>query len=131
MINWNSFVPFQQKKASIDSIARRALSICSIYLSLTEEFAEIRRYGLANGHPRSFIDIHIGVGLGRYMERQVPQTTVRPIDCEKKRMYVEISFIGRTTQLMKKRFNQLSSQLRPDLDIRFFTKPPAYVQTFF
>ena len=44
---------------------------------LTEELAEIRRYGLANGYPRSFIHIHIGVGLSRYMERQVPQTIER------------------------------------------------------
>ena len=93
MINWNSFVPLQYKKASIDSMVRRALSICSTNLSLTEEFAEIRRNGLANGYPRSFIDIHIGVGLSRYMEKQM--------GCEKKRMYVEIPFIGRTTQSMK------------------------------
>ena len=131
MINWNSFVPLQYKKASVDSMVRRALSICSTYLSLTEEFAEIRRYGLANGYPRSFIDIHIAVGLSRYMERQVPQTIERPIGCEKKRMYVEVPFIGRTTQSMKLRFHHLSSQLRPDLDIRFFTKPPPSVQTFF
>ena len=69
LINWNSFVPLQYKKVSIDSMARRALSVCSTYLSLTEEFAEIRRYGLANGYPRWFIDVHIGVGLSRYMER--------------------------------------------------------------
>ena len=103
-------------------MVRRALSICSTYLSLTEEFAEIRRYGQANGYPRSFIDIHIGVGLSRYMERQMV--------CEKKRMYVEVSLIGRTAQSMKQRFHHLSSQLRPDLDICFFTKPSPSVQTF-
>ena len=122
-INWDSFVPLQYKKASIDSMVHRALSICSTYLSLTEEFAEIRRYGLANGYLRSFIDTHIGVGLSRYMERQ--------IGCDKKRMYVEVPFVGRTTQSMKQQFHHLSSQLRPDLDIRFFTKLPPSVHTFF
>lgn len=131
MINWNSFVPLQYKKASIDSMVRRALSICSTYDLMDVEFQQIRRYGLANGYPRSFINTHIGVGLNRYMEKQVPQIIERPIGCEKKRMYVEIPFIGRTTQTMKQQFNHLSSQLRPDLDIRFFTKPPPSVQTFF
>jgi hypothetical protein len=90
MINWNSFVPLQYKRASIDSMVPRALSICSAYLSLTETFQEIRRYGQANGYPNSFIDVHIGLGLSRCMER--------PSGCDKKRMYVETPFIGRKTQ---------------------------------
>ena len=112
-------------------MVRRALSIYSTYLSLAEEFAETRLDGPANGYPRSFSDIHIGVGLSRYMERQVPQTIERQVGCEKKRMYLEIPFIGRTTQSMKQRFTLASSQQRPDLDIRFFTKPPPSVTTFF
>ena len=131
VINWNSFVPLQYKKASIDSMVRRAISICSTYELLSAEFKQIRQYGLANGYPGSFIDTHIGVGLSRYMEKQVTKTIEKPIGCEKKRMYVEIPFIGRTTQAMKQQFNHLSSQLHPDLDIRFFTKPPPPIQTFF
>ena len=131
MINWNSFVPLQYKKASIDSMVRRAISICSTYELLLVELKQIRRYGLANGYPRSFIDTHIGVGLSRYMQKQVSQVIEKPFGWEKKRMYVEIPFIGRTTQSMKQQFNHLSSQLRPDLDIRFFTKAPPAIQTFF
>jgi hypothetical protein len=40
----------------------------------------------------------------------------------KKRMYVKVPFIGRITQSMKPRCAQFSSQLRPDLNIRLFTK---------
>ena len=65
------------------------------------------------------------------MQKKVPQIIEKPIGWEKKRMYVEIPFIGRTTQSMKQPFNHLSSQLRPDPDIRFFTKPPPPIQTFF
>ena len=131
MINENSYVPLSYKKASIDSMVRRALSICSAYLSLTKEFEEVRRYGQANGYPKFFINVHIGVGLSRYVERQIPRTIDRPSGCDKKRMYVEIPFIGRTAQSIKQRFTHLSPQLRPNLDIRFFTKPPPSVQTFF
>ena len=55
----------------------------------------------------------------------------KPIGCNKKRMHVQLPFIEPTIQSMKQRFNHLSSQLHPDLDIRFFTKPPAAIQTFF
>ncbi|CAF1153344.1 unnamed protein product [Adineta ricciae] len=33
--------------------------------------------------------------------------------------------------MLKKRFSQLSGKVRPDLDIRFYTKLPPAVQTFF
>jgi hypothetical protein len=67
MINWDSFVPMQYKKAGIDSMVRRALSICSSFTSLTTEFDEVRRIGLANGYPLSFIDLHIGIGFGNHL----------------------------------------------------------------
>ena len=46
-------------------------------------------------------------------------------------MYVEIPFIGRETQSMKQRFTHLSSELRPGLDIRFFTKATNISPTVF
>lgn len=56
-------------------------------------------------------------------------TTV--IGCNKKQMYVEIPFIrSLTTELMKK-FQHWSNKLRPELDIRFFYKPPPSTQVFF
>ncbi|CAF1663857.1 unnamed protein product [Adineta ricciae] len=132
MTNWHSFVPLQYKKSSIVSMVQRALAICSTYTTLAAEFQEIRRIGVANGYPISFIDTRIGIGLNRQLAKNDSNTTILPlIGCEKKRMYVEIPFIGRPTDLLKKRFSQLSSKVRPDLDIRFYTKPPPAVQTFF
>ena len=130
MINWDSFVPMQYKKAGIDSMVRRALSICSSYTSLTAEFDEVRRIGQANGYPISFIDTHIGIGLSRHLRKNDDKQDV-VLGCQKKRMYVEIPYTGQTTITMKKQFSHLSGKLRPDLDVRFFTKPPASVQTFF
>ena len=42
--------------------------------------------------------MHVEVGLSRYIERQLPRTTERPSGCDKKSMYAEILFIGRTSQ---------------------------------
>ena len=131
MTKWDSFVPMNYKKASIDSMIRRALSICSTYASLVAEFDEIRRISQANDYPISFIDTHIGMGLSRYMAKKNNTSTPKPIGCDKKRMYVEIPYVGRTTESMKKKFSHLSGKLRPDLDVCFFMKPPPWVRTFF
>ena len=133
MTRWDSYVPMNYKKASIDSMIRRALSICSTYTSLVAEFDEIRRISQANDYPASFIDTHIGMGLSRYMAKQngTSSPTPKPIGCDKKRMYVEIPYVGQTTDSMKKKFSHLSGKLRPDLDVRFFMKPPPSVRTFF
>ena len=131
MINSDSFVPLQYKNAGINSMVRRALSICSSYTSLTAEFDEVRRIGQANGYPLSFIDVHIGIGLSRHLGKNDPKQEEVVLGCPKKQMYVEIPYTGQTTLTMKKQFSHLSGKLRPDLDVRFFTKPPASVQTFF
>ena len=47
-------------------------------------------------------------------------------------MYVEIPFIGKQTEVMKKKISRLVAESRPDLDIRYVTKPqPPSVRTLF
>jgi hypothetical protein len=46
-------------------------------------------------------------------------------------MYVEMPYVGQTASSIRNKFTHLSSKLRPDLDIRYFTKPPPSVQSFF
>jgi hypothetical protein len=73
------------------------------------------------------------MGLSRYIAKQngTSSPTPKPIGCDKERMYVEIPYVGQTTDSMKKKFAHLSGKLRPDLDVRFFMKPSPSVQTFF
>jgi hypothetical protein len=121
------------KKASIDSRICRALSICSTYASVVVQFDETPRIGQANDYPTSFIYTHIGMGSSRYMAKQnnAPSPTPKPIGCDKKRMYTELPYVGQTTYSMKKKFAHLSGKLRPDLEVRFFMKPPSSIRTFF
>ena len=51
MINWHSFVPYAYKKAGVVSMVQRALSICSTYTLLANEFDEIRRICQLNDYP--------------------------------------------------------------------------------
>jgi hypothetical protein len=124
------------KKAGIDSMIRRALSICSTYPSSTAEFNGIRRVGRANSYPSSFINIHIDIGLSKYLTMKAktsspatPETTT--IEQQKKCMYVEIPYVGQTTSSIRSKFKHLSRKLRPNFDIRYFTKPTPSVQFSF
>ena len=51
--------------------------------------------------------------------------------CEKRRMYFEIPFIGKQTEVMKKMISQLTAESRPDLDIRCVAIPAPPVRTLF
>ncbi|CAF4265010.1 unnamed protein product, partial [Rotaria sordida] len=131
LTNWNSYVPIEYKKASIVSMVNRALIICSTYTQLVVEFNEIRRIGLKNDYPLSFIDNIIGIKLSQYRRKTNGESELTAIGYDKKKMYVELPFIRSSTLELKKKIMHLSNKLRPDLDIQFFTKLPPSTQAFF
>ena len=98
----------------------------------------IRRISQLNGYPRGFIDTRIGIGLTEYLNKtkkndknSEDESNLSVAGCDKDRMYVEVPFIGDQTDLMKKKLQGLSATIRPDLDVRFYAKPPRAVGTFF
>jgi hypothetical protein len=130
MTKWNSFVPKSYKKASIVTMIHRALPICSTYSSLEIEFENIRQIGLQNGYPLSFLDSRIGIGLTKHLNKSTePVTTI--VGCEKKKMYVEIPYTGSATDSFKNKLSRIAGKIRPELDVRFFARPPPSVQMFF
>jgi predicted GIY-YIG superfamily endonuclease len=139
MTNWSSFVPFSYKKASVVSMIQRAISVCSSYSLLAVELDEIRRICQLNGYPRGFVDTRIGIGLTKYLNKkqndnnnsEESNVPVAAGGGEKDLMYVEVPFIGDQTDLMKRKLQRLSETIRPDLDVRFYAKPPRAVRTFF
>ncbi|CAF1614524.1 unnamed protein product [Adineta ricciae] len=131
MLKWNSFVPIQYKKGSVTSLIQRAINVCSTYSLLSDEFEKIRQLSLKNGYPLSFIHTQIGIGLSRYLKRSKQITSTPILGCEKKKLYVEIPYNGQSTDSFKKKLTQISGKTRPDLDVRFYTKPPPSVQTYF
>jgi hypothetical protein len=46
-------------------------------------------------------------------------------------MYVEIPYVGQAINSIRSKFTHLSSEQRPDLDIRYCTKPSPSVQSFY
>ncbi|CAF1444376.1 unnamed protein product, partial [Rotaria sordida] len=131
LTNWNSYVPIQYKKAGIVSIVNRALNICSTYKLLEDEFNKIRRFGLYNNYPLSFIDTIIGIKLNQHRNKMITELDKPIIESNKKKIYVEIAFIRSSTLGLKNKIKHLNNKLRPDLEIQFFFKAPPSIQTFF
>ena len=131
MTNWNSFVPFSYKEARMVSMIERALSVCSTYSLLEDKLNQIRHYCHLNGYPRDFVDRPIGIGLTKYLNRNNKEPNLPVAGCERQRLFVEVPFIGEQIDLMKKKIQQLTESICPDLDVRFIAKPPRTVQTFF
>ncbi|CAF4146542.1 unnamed protein product, partial [Rotaria sordida] len=97
LTNWNSYVPIQYKKVGIVSMVNRALNICSTYKHLEDEFNEIRRIGLLNNYPLSFIDTIIGIKLSQHRNKTFTKIDTPIIENDKKKIYVEIPFIQSST----------------------------------
>jgi hypothetical protein len=57
---------------------RRAVSICSTYQLLAVEFDEIRRFDRANNYPLSLINVHIEMGLSKYLTKKAETTSPSP-----------------------------------------------------
>lgn len=49
--------------------------------------------------------------------------------CEKKRMYIEITYTAEATYSLKNKLSHISAKIRPDLDVRFFAKPTSSTLT--
>ena len=103
---------------SVDGLVR-ALSICSTYTLLAKEFDEIRRICQLNDYPISFVDTCIGIGLTKHRNKNSGTKTLPDLDPAKRRMFVEIPFVGDKTESLKKQINRLTSNFRPDLDTSF------------
>lgn len=50
---------------------------------------------------------------------------------KKKKVYIEIPYTGAATDSFKKKLSRIAGNLRPDVDVRFFARPPSSVQIYF
>ena len=130
--NWNSYVPIEYKKASITTMIDRALRICSTYQLLSTEFNEIRKIAKLNDYPSSMVDTLIGIKFSKYRNKQETTTTATiNFNDNRQIIYVELPYVKTSTLELKKRIQHLTGKLRTDLNIKFFSKPPANTSTYF
>ncbi|CAF1282043.1 unnamed protein product [Rotaria sordida] len=102
LTNWNSYVPIQYKKVGIVSIVNRALNICSTCKLLEDEFNKIRRFGLYNNYPVSFIDTIIGIKLNQHRNKMITELD-KPIIEKTKRKNKEIEEEEKTKRIKMQR----------------------------
>ena len=134
MTNWYSFVPLQYKKGSIVNMIQRAISICSNYHFLVSELDHIRKVCLANQYPSSFIERCIGIRLSKYMKQQQQQLNNEEtplLGCPKERIYFELPYLGRTTDVLKEQFKRIVNKYKPALDARFYILNLLQLSTHF
>lgn len=131
MTNWHSFVPFSYKKATVTTMVQQAIAICSTYALLADELNEIRNICQMNDYPIDFVNTRIGIGLSKFLKPTKDEPELPVAGCNKRRMYVEIPYIGNQTELLKKKISQLTSETPPDLDLRYVAKPPHSIKSLF
>ena len=129
MTNWHSCVPFLYKKSSVVSMIQQTLSICSLYSLLAKELVKIHAICQNNDYLIQFIDTRIGIDLTQYLNRNIIEPSILLSECEKRLMYVEIPFIIKETEVIKKKINRSTAESWPDLDICYVAKPPPSVRT--
>ncbi|CAF3195375.1 unnamed protein product, partial [Rotaria sp. Silwood2] len=101
LTNWNSDVPIQYKTASIVSMVNPALNICSTYKLLEHEFNEIRRFGLLNNYPLSFIDTIIGIKLSQHRNKTITKLATTTSSSSLSTTKTAITLIDDTNNDMK------------------------------
>ncbi|CAF1632125.1 unnamed protein product, partial [Didymodactylos carnosus] len=105
-------------KAALVSTIQRALSICTDYARLNDEFNQIRPITRQNEYPRAFVDTTTGVGLNEWYQRQNEDLKVdAPVSgCEKKRMYMELPYVENPIKVFYKKIKHPAGKIRPDID---------------
>ncbi|CAF4370758.1 unnamed protein product, partial [Rotaria sordida] len=82
----------------------------STYKHLEDEFNEIRRIGLLNNYPLSFIDTIIGIKLSQHRNKIFTKIDTPIIENDKKKIYVEIPFIQSSTIGLKNKIKHLTNK---------------------
>ena len=76
---------------------QRALSICSTYTLLANEFDQIRQICQLNNYPISFVDTCIGIGLTKHRKQVQQQQQQQELADDRSRetsKFVEIPYVG-------------------------------------
>ncbi|CAM4986289.1 unnamed protein product, partial [Rotaria socialis] len=88
----------------------------------------LQKHGLVD----ALVDTLIGIKFSKYRNKQQSnEPTTKNSNDNRQIIYVEIPYVKTTTSELKKRTQHLACKLRPDLNIKFFSKPPPNTNTYF
>jgi hypothetical protein len=137
---WNSYTPHSYKVSTISSMIYRAIRICSSYDLIHEEFEFIEFICRLNGYPEYFIKSQIRKTFNRYINKingiQSYKSKNKEINnqdnlIKKGRIFLDIPFFGKPTEVFKKRIIKLTKSINPQLNIQPIQRPPATLSKYF
>ncbi|CAF1345862.1 unnamed protein product [Adineta ricciae] len=120
LTKWNSFVPYSYKVSTLSSMIYRAIRICSSYHLLHEEFEFIEYVSHLNGYPNNFVKSQIHKKT--FVDDSLPN---------RKRVFLDIPFFGKATDVFKKQITKLTKTIDPLVNLQPIQRPSSSLSQYF
>jgi hypothetical protein len=105
-----------------------------------EEFEFIEFISEINGYPINFIKSQIRKTLNRYIEKnnrtqadesKDKKININDITSTKRRIFLDIPFVGKPTDIFKKRISKITRTIDPNINIQTIERPPNSLSQYF
>jgi hypothetical protein len=124
-MNFNSFTPLQYRLSVFKCLVFRALKLCSSWASVSDEIQALRSMLLRNAFPSWVLDRIIRFSLNSFLN---PTLRFGPA---KERLYVGLPFLGKQTDIIRKKLIKVFKQFVPHKDLIIYFRPGRRVGNFF
>ena len=124
--NFESLMPLDYKKGLIMTLLFRIFNICSNFKLITEEISKLKIIMRKNGYPLRFIDKCINVFFLKYYTVKPTVDTV-----EKKRLWLTLPFLGKSSLILKKTLTQLFQKSIPFANVTIVFKCNKRISNIF
>jgi hypothetical protein len=124
-MNFNSFTPLQYRLSVFKCLVFRALKLCSSWADVSVELQTLRSMLLRNAFPSWVLDKIIKFSLNSFLN---PTLRFGP---SKERLYIGLPYLGKQTDLIRKKIIRIFKQFVPHKDLIIYFKPGLRVGNFF
>ena len=109
------------KRGLISSLLFRIFHLCSNWSIIHDEIRSLKQFLQKNKYPQNFLDLTISKILEKLILKHKPHNT----DSDKKEYIVCLPYIGKQTNILKKRLRKLFSSVYPRSKLKTIFKSEA------
>ena len=124
-MKFHSFIPYLFKTNLISCLIKRAFHLCSTEILFINEFKYLRSYFLQNNFRIKLIKITAATTLNSIYN---PRTSCQSV--QKKRIYIELPFLGSHGHIYERKLKQLVSKFYPQLNLTVIHRVQNTIQNF-
>ena len=125
--HFKSYAPLNYKRGLINCLLFRIFHLCSNWSVIHDEIKNLKCFLIQNKYPLDFVEASVRNILGKLI--MISKTT-ESIDV-KKGYNIVIPFLGRQTDIVKKRLTRLFSSFYPNAKIKIVLKPGNKLSSIF